>query len=98
MIFLNETSEFDVFAVTLEKIEGDGSIVIRYLMYPETKPYVSRPPKKKIVWNEELFFDKIRNELGDKKAQIIKELYEYLVNNFGEEKYFLGEWGKIRDV
>ena len=95
--FLNEVSEYDIYAMELRKMVGeDGTIIINYEMYPSTEPQVKRPSRKKRIWSEQLFFDEVQRKFRDEQVvNSIKKLYEFSKNLFGESNVYWGEGERI---
>lgn len=88
--FLNEMAEFDIYGITLKKAESGEVTVLSYEMYPEFKPQPTEPSRKKFMWNEKSFFEKVENKFNVEDYKVIRKLYDSLRDIFGEEDI---SWG-----
>ena len=79
IVFINQNSQFDIYAVELEYYKyQEYEIIIPKLYGAEVKKDINiqRPSKRK-KWNENLFFDEVNNKLDRKYVEAIQKLYEF---------------------
>lgn len=80
IIFINQNSRFDIFAVELEYYKyQDYEIMIPKLFGSEVKKKsgVSTSAGTRKKWNEESFFEDVKNKLKASEVKSIKILYEF---------------------
>jgi hypothetical protein len=79
IIYLNQNSQFDIYAVELEYYNYDQlEIVIPKLFGAEVrKDRGVSPPVNKRKWDEPKFFDEIGQVLQAENAKVVNDLYEF---------------------
>lgn len=80
ILFINQNSQFDIYAVELEFYKHEEyEIIIPRIFGAEVKKNInarlSSPKRRK--WTKELFFDEINNQLSEESARAVKRLYEF---------------------
>jgi len=79
ILFVNESSKFDIFPVELEYYEHDGyQILIPKLFGKILKKGTGAGKDKGRIWNEESFFERVEREISDPQVKdIIEKLYRF---------------------
>lgn len=82
IVFLNENSKFDVYAVELEFYKHDKwEILIPKLFGAEVKKDIVMPSSKRKIWDEEQFMNEISKNFSGKELDSIKKLYNFCKDN-----------------
>lgn len=91
ILFVNQSSKFDIFPVELEYYEHDGyQILIPKLFGKILKKDTGAAKDKGRMWNEESFFERVEREISDVQVKgIIDKLY-----NFTKQHSSLDPWPK----
>lgn len=80
--FINENSQFDVFAVEFELYEFDDyEAVIPRLYGAEVRKVVPRPPPPRRKWDKSSFFAEVEKNLDGKVQEAVRRLYKYSVEH-----------------
>jgi hypothetical protein len=85
IVFLNENSKFDVYAVEIEYYKHDTyEILIPKLFGAEVKKdiRVTGSARSSKLWNEASFFNDAKQHLNQQELAVVEELYRFLKSNF----------------
>ncbi|MBI1935183.1 hypothetical protein HYS31_01975 [Candidatus Woesearchaeota archaeon] len=78
ILFLNQNSQFDIFAVEMEYYKyQDYEIIIPRLYGTEVKKEVSVSSRTTKVWDEESFFEQAKSILNESELEILKDIYNF---------------------
>lgn len=79
ILFMNQNSRFDIYAVELDYYKFDGyHLSIPKIFGAEVKKSVgSSSGSKRRTWDEESFFEDAKNNLSESEIESIKILYEF---------------------
>ena len=79
ILFVNESSKFDIFLVELEYYEHDGyQILIPRLFGKILKKYTGGAADRGRIWSEKSFFERVKREISDSQVKdIINKLYKF---------------------
>lgn len=78
IIYLNQNSEFDIFAVELEYYKyEDYEIMIPRLFGSEIKKDINVSLGARKKWDEQSFFEDAKNKLNDKQLEAVRKLYDF---------------------
>lgn len=81
ILYLNQNSEFDIYAVELEYYKHDSyEIVIPKIYGAEVKKDI-HPASKRKVWNEEQFMLEINKNFKGAELDAITKIYDFCKNN-----------------
>jgi hypothetical protein len=88
--FLNETCEFDVYGLSLERYRSkDGVEVVIPKLFPSSPPTATTESRKRRQWNEESFFKDVDEKVKSEEVRnAIRKIY-----NFSKEKADEISWG-----
>lgn len=84
IIFINENSRFDIFAVEMEYYKYDDyEIMIPKLFGAEVKKDigVATPSSARRKWEEKSFFEDVAEKLNEKEADAVRKLYDFSKDN-----------------
>jgi hypothetical protein len=84
IVFLNQNSKFDVYAVELEYYRHDTwEIMIPKLFGAEVKKDIKvSGGRNEKAWDETSFFEDVKQYLSEKERMTLTDLYNFLKNNF----------------
>ena len=93
ILYINENSKFDIFAVELEYYKHDTfEILIPKLFGAEVKKDIgianSNGQRKK--WDETMFFEDLKNNANKEQLEAIKKLYQFSKDNADEIRWGTG--------
>ena len=79
IVFINQNSQFDIYAVELEYYAyQEYEIIIPKLYGAEVKKDINvQSANKRKKWNEALFFEEVNRKLDRKYVEAIQKLYEF---------------------
>jgi len=79
IVFINQNSQFDIYAVELEFYKyQDYEIIIPKLYGAEVKKDINiQSTSRRKKWNEALFFEEVNRKLDRKYVEAIQKLYEF---------------------
>jgi hypothetical protein len=84
ILFLNRNSRFDIYGVELEFYKYDDfEITIPKLFGAEIKKEINTTSttSNRKIWNEESFFEEIKNNLQPEEIKVITDIYEFSKNH-----------------
>src|SRR5665213_2008410 len=84
IVYINQNSEFDIYAVELEYYKYETyEIIIPKIFGAEVKKNIpsSNKSKSKTYWDLESFSRKLRSEFGDPEVEVVKNLLSWSENN-----------------
>lgn len=83
IIFVNENSKFDIYAVELDYYKHESwEIMIPKLFGNEVKKDINIKSSNSRTWDENSFFEDANKYLSDLEKQAINNLYVFFKNNF----------------
>ncbi|MBN1325747.1 hypothetical protein JW977_02085 [Candidatus Falkowbacteria bacterium] len=93
ILYINENSKFDIFAVELEYYKHDNfEILIPKLFGAEVKKDIGVASKsgQRKKWDESSFFDDLKNNVSPKQVEAIKKLYQFSKDNADDIRWGTG--------
>jgi hypothetical protein len=83
IIFVNENSKFDIYAVELDYYKHESwEIMIPKLFGNEVKKSINIKSSNSRTWDENGFFEDTKQYLSDPEKEVISDLYIFFKNNF----------------
>ena len=82
IVFINQNSEFDIYAVELEYYKHESyEIMIPKIYGAEVKKDSRVSSSKRRTWNEEQFMNEIKKNLNGLELESVKRVYNFCKNN-----------------
>lgn len=91
IIFLNQNSKFDIYAVELEYYKHEAyEIMIPKLFGAEVKKDIGVSSGERKEWDEVTFFEDARARLDEKGLEAVKKIYEFSKKHAGDLRFGTG--------
>lgn len=102
ILYINQNSQFDIYAVELEYYEHESyEIIIPRIYGSEVKKDInvkSSSSSIRMTWSEDMLLRQAQQELSSEKYQIFKKLYDFFKVNADEVRFGTGQKGSINPI